>query len=217
MNNEKQDKDQPEINPDSEKRDKMTEELLNEIELESRAEAGDTISDENKNDEEEGLLSKIGIGKKDKHKKEIKELHEKIHELNDRYLRIVAEFDNFKKRNVKERVDLIRTAGQDVISTLLPVLDDFQRALKQMEQAKDVDAVKEGVNLIFTKLNSTLESRGLRVMISMGESFNPDLHDAISEVPSPDENMIGKVVDEIEQGYYLNDKIIRHAKVIVGK
>ncbi len=217
MKDEKLNKEQPDTNPESNEGSNLSEEIMKELELESRAEAGGDISEKEEKDEEEGLLSKIGIGKKDKHKKEIKELHEKNNELNDKYLRLAAEFENFKRRNVKERLELIRTAGQDVISSLLPVLDDFRRALKQMEQAKDVEAVKEGINLIFTKLNSTLESRGLKEMESIGKPFNPELHDAITEIPAPDTDMSGKIIDEIEKGYYLNDKIIRHAKVIVGK
>jgi len=211
MKDEKTNNDQP--NPDSESNEgnKMAEEILNEIEMESRAEASETVP------EDEGLLSKMGIGKKDKHKKEIKELNDKIHELNDKYLRLVAEFDNVKKRNAKERLELLRTAGLDVIVSLLPTLDDFLRAIKLIESAKDVTAVKEGVFLIFDKLNSTLEARGLKPMESIGTDFNPELHDAITEVPAPSEDMKGKVVDEIERGYFLNDKIIRHAKVIVGK
>lgn len=217
MKDEKSNKEQTGDQPELNEGDKMADEIMNEIEMESQAEAGSSVPEMEEKDEEEGLLSKMGIGKKDKHKKEIKELHEKIHELNDRYLRLAAEFDNFKKRNIKERIELIRTAGQDVISSLLPVLDDFQRALKQMEQAKDVEAVREGVNLIFTKLNSTLEMRGLKAMESIGENFDPELHDAITEVPAPNADMSGKIMDEIEKGYYLSDKIIRHAKVIVGK
>lgn len=214
MKDEKSNKEQQGTHPASNEENNLSEEIMNELELESRAEAGGDISEK---DEDEGLLNKIGFGKKDKHKKEIKELNEKNNELNDKYLRLAAEFENFKRRNVKERIELIRTAGQDVISSLLPVLDDFRRALKQMEQAKDVEAVREGVNLIFTKLNSTLELRGLKEMESIGKPFDPELHDATAEVPAPDADMSGKIMDEIEKGYYLSDKIIRHAKVIVGK
>jgi molecular chaperone GrpE len=171
-----------------------------------------------KHEEGQDLLSKLGFkGKDGKHKKEVTELKQQVEELNDKYLRLVAEFDNFKKRNAKERIELFKTAGQDVIQSLLPVLDDFERAVKQMETAKDINAVKQGVVLIQEKLKSILESKGLKAMNSIGEDFDVEHHEAITEIPAPTEEMKGKVVDEVEKGYKLYDKIIRFAKVIVGK
>jgi molecular chaperone GrpE len=185
-------------------------ELLSRIDEET---AEDPADGEKKNDE--GLLHKLGLSKKEKLKKENEELKEKAGELNDKYLRLYAEFDNFKKRSLKERLELMKTAGADVMISLLPVLDDFTRALKQMEAA--ADPLTEGVKLIHQKMLTVLENKGLKAMKSVGEEFNPELHDAITEVAAPDENLKGKVVDEIECGFYLNEKIIRHAKVIVGK
>lgn len=147
---------------------------------------------------------------------EIEELKQKNAELNDKYLRQVAEFDNFRRRNAKERVELIQTAGKDVITDLLVVVDDSERAQKQMESADDVAHIKEGVQLVFSKLRNTLSAKGLKPMETIGQEFNPDLHEAITEIPAG-EKMKGKVVDEVQKGYYLNDKIIRHAKVVVGK
>ena len=147
---------------------------------------------------------------------EVEKLKEQITELNDKYLRQAAEFDNFRRRNAKERVELIQTAGKDVIIDLLDVLDDSERAQKQMESSDDVNQIKEGVQLVFSKLRNTLSGKGLKPMESIGKEFNPDLHEAITEIPAGDE-MKGKVVDEVQKGYYLNDKIIRHAKVVVGK
>lgn len=147
---------------------------------------------------------------------EIENLKAQIAELNDRYLRQMAEFDNFRRRNAKERVELIQTAGKDVIADLLVVLDDSERAQKQMENTDDVKQIKEGVQLVFSKLRNTLSAKGLRPMESIGKEFNPDLHEAITEIEAG-EKMRGKVVDEVQKGYYLNDKIIRHAKVVVGK
>lgn len=135
----------------------------------------------------------------------------------DKHLRLFAEFDNFKKRTSKERIDLIKTAGQEVVVAMLPVLDDFERALKQMEKAQDVAAVKEGVELVFNKMKSVLEQKGLKPMDSVQTEFNADLHEAITEIPAPTDDLKGKVVDEVEKGYYLFDKIIRFAKVVVGK
>jgi len=135
----------------------------------------------------------------------------------EKYLRLFAEFDNYKKRTSKERVDLIKTAGQEVIVAMLSVLDDFERALKQMDNAQDVAAVKEGVNLVYHKFKNVLEQKGLKSMQSVDTEFNADLHEAITEIPAPTNAHKGKVVDEVEKGYFLFDKIIRFAKVVVGK
>jgi Molecular chaperone GrpE (heat shock protein) len=147
----------------------------------------------------------------------VEKLENELNEQKDKYLRLVAEFDNYKKRNARERVELIQTAGKEVIQSLLDVLDDCDRAEKQMNNAADTAAVIEGVQLVFNKLRSTLQARGLKPMQSIGTDFNPDLHEAISEIPAPQEQLKGKVVDEVVKGYYLNDKIIRFAKVVVGK
>jgi molecular chaperone GrpE len=128
----------------------------------------------------------------------------------------VAEFDNFRKRSAKERLDLVQTAGKDVIVSLLDVLDDSERAQKQLEKAGETGPVQEGVLLVFNKLRNVLQSRGLKPMESIGKDFDADMHEAITEVPAPD-NQKGKVLDEVQKGYYLNDKIIRFAKVVVGK
>ncbi len=140
----------------------------------------------------------------------------KVAELNDKFLRQAAEFENFKRRNAKERVELIQTAGRDVISDLLEVIDDSDRAQKQMETASDLDLIKEGISLVFSKLRNTLTAKGLKRMDAKGKDFDPDLHEAIAEIEAGAE-MKGKVVDEIQKGYYLNDKIIRYSKVVVGK
>ncbi len=147
---------------------------------------------------------------------EVEELKEQISQLNDKYLRQVAEFDNFRRRNAKERIELIQTAGKDVITDLLDVLDDSERAQKQLETTNDINQVREGVNLVFNKLRSTLTAKGLKPMEVVNTDFNPDLHEAITEIVAGDE-MVGKVVAEVQKGYYLNDKIIRFAKVVVGK
>lgn len=147
---------------------------------------------------------------------EIEKLKEQIGQLNDRYLRQAAEFDNFKRRNAKERMELIQTAGKDVITDLLDVLDDSERAQKQMENTEDIAQIREGIQLVFTKLRNSLASKGLKPMDAKGKDFNPDLHEAITEIEAGPA-LHGKVVDEVQKGYYLNDKIIRFAKVVVGK
>lgn len=148
---------------------------------------------------------------------EMEKLQAELTEQKDKYLRLFAEFDNFKRRTAKERIELIQTAGKEVIASLLDVLDDCERAEKTMESVQDTAAVKEGVQLVFAKLRSTLEQKGLKPMNSVGEEFNPDLHEAITEIPAPAPELQGKVIDQVQKGYYLGDKIIRFAKVVVGK
>lgn len=143
-------------------------------------------------------------------------LQAEVQQLNDKYLRLYAEFDNYKRRTQKERVELLQTAGKDVIVSLLPVLDDFDRALKAMETAADVAPVKEGILLVSTKLKNTLSQKGLKDVESINEPFNTDFHEAITNIPAPTEDLKGKVIDEVEKGYTLNDNVIRFAKVVVG-
>jgi molecular chaperone GrpE len=146
----------------------------------------------------------------------IEKMGEELQEQKDKYLRLVAEFDNFRKRNAKERIELIQTAGKEVITSLLDVLDDCDRAEKQLQNSDDTQ-VREGVQLVFNKLRSILQSKGLKQMESINTDFDVEKHEAITEIPAATENMKGKVIDEVQKGYYLNDKIIRFAKVVVGK
>jgi molecular chaperone GrpE len=140
-----------------------------------------------------------------------------LNEIRDKYLRLVAEFDNFKKRNAKERIELMQTANKEVILALLDVVDDMDRATKQLETATDINAIKDGVMLVFNKLKSTLQSKGLKPMESLHKEFDADLHEAITEIPAPSDDLKGKIIDDLQKGYYLNDKLIRHARVVVGK
>lgn len=148
---------------------------------------------------------------------EADKLREELSEAKDKYLRLVAEFENFRKRNAKERLELIQTAGKDIVVSLLEVLDDSERAMKQLETSEDIATIKEGISLVFNKLHNTLQQKGLKVMDSKGQEFDADKHEAITEIPAPSEDMVGKVVDVVQPGYYLNDKLIRYAKVVVGK
>ncbi|WP_316738242.1 nucleotide exchange factor GrpE [Pedobacter aquatilis] len=143
-------------------------------------------------------------------------LQAEVQQLNDKYLRLYAEFDNYKRRTQKERVELLQTAGKDVIVSLLPVLDDFDRALKAMETASEVAPVKEGILLVSNKLKNTLSQKGLKDVESINTDFNTDFHEAITNIPAPTEALKGKVIDEVEKGYTLNDSVIRFAKVVVG-
>jgi molecular chaperone GrpE len=155
--------------------------------------------------------------KEDVLKEELEEVKIQLKEQNEKFLRLFAEFDNYKKRTAKERLELMKTAGQDIIEELLPILDDFDRAGKSMEETEDFTAVKKGFDLIREKIFKKLEFKGLEPMDSLGKDFDPDYHEAITEIPVQDENQKGKVVDVIEKGYTLNQKIIRYAKVVVGK
>lgn len=144
------------------------------------------------------------------------QLTAELKEANDKYIRLYAEFDNYKRRVAKERLELMQTAGKDIMVSLLPLIDDFDRALKAMETATEVDTVKEGIGLVSHKLKNTLAQKGLKAMESIGKPFDAELQEAITSVPVPDEDQKGKVIDEIEKGYYLHDKVLRHAKVVVG-
>lgn len=147
----------------------------------------------------------------------LEQAQQDLAEFKDKYLRLVAEFDNYRKRTAKEKMEVSQTAGKEIIISLLEVLDDSDRAMTQIEKSTDVVAVKEGISLVFNKLFKTLESRGLTPIESKGQDFDVELHEALTEIPAPTPELAGKVVDEIQKGYYLNDKIIRHAKVVVGK
>lgn len=150
---------------------------------------------------------------------EIKEptAEEKYNELNDRFLRLYAEFDNFRRRTNKEKVDIISNANAGILKDMLPVIDDFERAIANNETVEDVEALKEGFGLIYNKFKSMLESKGLKAMQAKGEVFDSEIHEAIANIPAPSENDKGKVIDDVEKGYYLNDKVIRFAKVVVGQ
>jgi molecular chaperone GrpE len=145
----------------------------------------------------------------------LSKLEKEIAELKDNHLRQYADFENYKRRSMKERVEMIKSAGTDIISSLLPVLDDFDRALKAMNSEVD-DSNRAGIILIQQKLMSTLEQRGLKPMESIGKEFDVEVHEAITKIPVEDEKMKDKVIDEVEKGYWLNDKVLRYAKVVVG-
>ena len=147
---------------------------------------------------------------------ELDQLKADLADQKDKYLRLMAEFENFRRRTAKERLDLIQTAGKDVIVSMLEVMDDCDRAEKQLNSADDIALQKEGIQLVFNKVRSIMQSKGLKAMESINTPFDVELHEAITEVPVPDD-MKGKVVDEVTKGYLLNDKIIRFAKVVVGK
>ena len=166
---------------------------------------------------DENIAGTAHLGDIDAREEELDKLREEVQEQKDKYLRLFAEFDNFRKRSARESLELRQTAGKEVIISLLDVMDDCDRAEKQLQATDNIDQVKEGVQLVFSKLRSVLQSKGLKAMQSINTDFDVEKHEAITEIPVQDPKQKGKVIDEVQKGYYLNDKIIRHAKVVVGK
>ncbi|MCT4600719.1 MAG: nucleotide exchange factor GrpE [Marinifilaceae bacterium] len=148
---------------------------------------------------------------------QVEELGKKLQETNDKYMRLSAEFDNYRKRTLKERMDLIKTASEKVFLDILPVMDNFERAMKAMDTASEVEPVIEGINLIYSKFSDFLKSNGLEVIETENKDFDIDLHEAITKMPAPTEDMKGKIIDCVERGYKMNEKVIRYAKVVVGE
>ena len=192
----------------------MTEEKNNKTQEQPESEKHEAVENEKKN----GSQNKKDKKKELKKEEEIKELQAKVSELNDKYLRLYSEFDNYRKRTLKERIELGRNASEEIITSLLPVLDDMERAIKASAEVnnKEQHALHEGLLLIYNKFKNILEQKGLEAINSTGEAFDVDFHDALTNIPAPSEDMKGKVVDEIEKGYRLNGKVIRYAKVVVG-
>jgi molecular chaperone GrpE len=164
------------------------------------------------------------------HKKDHKRGHKKSHaeeqlekaemdllELKDRHIRLQAEFDNYRKRTLKERIDLLKTANESLLISLLPVIDDFDRALQTMDNVEQESPVKEGVKLIYNKFQEFLKQNGVKEIEAKGQNFDTDLHEAITTIPAPSEELKGKIVDVVQKGYFLNDKVIRFAKVVIGE
>lgn len=166
---------------------------------------------ENASSEEKELTAEEKLGK------ELEEAQKVIDEQKDKYLRLSAEFDNYRKRTMKEKAELILNGGEKSISSILPVVDDLERALKNMETATDVKAVKEGVELIYNKFMTVLGQNGVKVIETHDQPLNTDFHEAIAVIPAPEEGKKGKILDCVQTGYTLNDKVIRHAKVVVGE
>jgi molecular chaperone GrpE len=147
----------------------------------------------------------------------MEKLQSELDEQKDKYLRLVAEFDNFRKRNAKERLELFATANKETIITMLEVMDDCDRAEQQLQKSDDINVIKEGIQLVFQKLRNTLQNKGVKELESNGVAFDVEQHEAITEIPAPTPELVGKVVDTIQKGYYLNEKLVRFAKVVVGK
>ena len=165
----------------------------------------------------EETSSKKKKGKKDKKEEKIKELTEKLQEVQDKHLRLQAEFDNFRRRTIKEKADLIKTGGESVLVNILPVIDDFERAIDSLKDVSDDDAGKQGTVLIYNKFEEFLKQNNVKEIEALHKDFDVDLHEALTKIPASEEDLKGKVVDVIQKGYLLNDKVIRFAKVVIGE
>ena len=174
------------------------------------------LQDEQVNAAEENATSD-NVTDEGPEQKELEELKKKYDELNDSHLRLMAEFDNYRKRTMREKADLIKTGGEGALKNLLPIIDDFERALQNVRAAEDVEAVKEGVDLIFGKFMGYLSQQGVKPIEAIGKPFDTEEFEAIATIPAPEPDMKGKVLDCVQTGYTLFDKVIRHAKVVVGE
>ena len=192
---------------DPKEKEKMAEELNVE-------ETKDTAEEQPQNDQAEEAAP---LTHEEQLEKELEDAQTVIEEQKDKYLRLSAEFDNYRKRTMKEKAELILNGGEKSISSILPVIDDFERAIKTMETAKDVKAVKEGVELIYNKFMPVMAQNALKVIATKDQPLDTDYHEAIAVIPAPSEEQKGKILDCVQTGYTLNDKVIRHAKVVVGE
>lgn len=195
---------------------KEEKDIKNEEMAENKKSAEESVKQEEKNSAE-NTEKENDKSAEESEESELEKAQKKIDELNDKYLRQVAEFDNYRKRVLKEKADLIKYSGEKIITTLLPVLDDMERAVQNMEKTEDVASVKEGVQLIIDKFIKLLKQEGLSRIETEGKDFDTDYHEAIAMVPGQPEDMKGKIIDCVTPGYMLNDKVIRHAKVAVAK
>ena len=195
--------------------DPKEKENINEEELMSEATQDEAA--ENEEIQEEDVQDSAAPTEEEKLAQELEEANKVIEEQKDKYLRLSAEFDNYRKRTMKEKAELILNGAEKTISSILPIVDDFERALKNMETATDVAAVKEGVELIYNKFMSELGQDGVKVIETKEKPLDTDFHEAIAVIPAPDKSLKGKILDCVQTGYTLNDKVIRHAKVVVGE
>lgn len=197
------------------KKDKKNQNTDNEKDIKNEEQSAQNEQTEEKAVDEKETDNSNGSDQKEEKKEPTWE--DKYNDLNDKYLRLYSEFENFRRRTAKERVEMMNNAGSDMIKEVLPVLDDMERAIESNKDSDDIESIKEGFNLVHNKLFKTLEGKGLKPMNSIGEEFDPETADAIAKIPAPEKKMKGKVVDVVEKGYYLNDSILRYAKVVVGE
>lgn len=193
------------------------EEILKNEEAENQQQETETQAEETNSAENAGEEKEAELSEEEKAAKELEETKQALEDYKDKYLRLSAEFDNYRKRTMKEKAELIKNGGEKAISAILPILDDLERALQNMQKAEDVKAMYEGIDLIHQKFLKNLGHEGLEKMNPVGEAFDTDFHEAIALVPAQEEAQKGKVLDCVQTGYKLNDKVIRHAKVVVAQ
>lgn len=199
-----------------ENKEQNTEQVENEVKVDVE-QTQPTENEEVENDSKKSKKNRKQRKEDEAREKEIEELKAQVEEQKDRYLRLSAEFDNYRKRTLKERSDMLKTVNGDTLSGMLPVLDDLERAMQSMQKATDVDAVREGVVLIYNKIQEFLKNKGIVEIDAMNQVFDTDLHEAVTKIPAPTEDLKGKVVDVIQKGYKIDTKVIRYAKVVVGE
>ncbi len=192
-------------------------EQVNKQEEELKVQETPNESNEENNNPEASQEHEAPLTEEERLAEELEKANQQVEEQKDKYLRLSAEFDNYRKRTMKEKAELILNGGEKSISSILPVVDDFERALKNMETATDVTAVKEGVELIYNKFMNVLGQNGVKVIETKEKPLDTDYHEAIAVIPAPTEELKGKILDCVQTGYMLNEKVIRHAKVVVGE
>lgn len=175
------------------------------------------ISEDKQKEKEDKKDQKKKKAKKENKETIIEELGKKLEEINDKHVRLQAEFDNFRKRTMKEKAELIKSGGESVLINILPVIDDFERAIDSMKEISDEDAGKQGTLLIYTKFQEFLKQNNVKEIEALEKDFDVDLHEAVTKIPASDKKLKGKVVDVIQKGYVLNEKVIRFAKVVIGE
>ena len=198
---------------------KSKKEELNEKDIETTEDQVVDIATEKEDSgvEENKDSKKSKKSAKEKKADELEELGIKLQDINDKYVRLSAEFDNYRKRTLKEKMELTKSGGEKILINILPVMDNFERALQSIDAAKDIDAIKDGVHLIYGNFKEFVSQNGIKEIEAVNEAFDTDIHEAITKIPAPSEELKGKVVDCVEKGYFLHDKVIRFAKVVVGE
>ncbi len=203
------DKKKENITTEKNKKEKIPGEKNNDTELK--------IKKEDKTKKSSSAKDKTSKKKKETTNKEVEKLKEQISEINDKYLRLSAEYDNYRKRTLREKMELTKIGGEDILLNILPIVDDFERAMNSIDKVKDINTMKEGISLIYNKFIEFLKSRGIKEIEAINQKFSTDEHEALTKIPAPNKKLKGKVVDVIEKGYFLHDKVIRYSKVVIGE